>query len=129
MADKALRFCKHPGCSNLTHDPFCSEHTGEVKAAYLERDRRRGSAAKRGYNWRWHKYTEWFLKQPDNQLCKLRMDDGCAIVSECVDHIDPPSGPEDPRFWDKSNHQAACIHCNSVKGHRFLRGEDVFSGE
>jgi 5-methylcytosine-specific restriction protein A len=35
-----------------------------------------------------------------------------------VDHIDPPDGPGDPRFWDTANHQPACIHCNSVKGHK-----------
>jgi 5-methylcytosine-specific restriction endonuclease McrA len=25
-----------------------------------------------------------------------------------IDHIVPVTGPDDPRFWDMSNHQALC---------------------
>ena len=57
----------------------------------------------------------------ENQFCSLRLP-GCTFIAQCVDHIDPPDGPDDPRFWDKNNHQPACIHCNSVKGHRKIVG-------
>jgi 5-methylcytosine-specific restriction protein A len=63
-----------------------------------------------------------FIKHPDNIFCKLQLN-GCTNLAECTDHIVPPTGPSDPLFWDKSNHQAACIHCNSVKGHTSIKGD------
>ena len=124
-----LRPCKHPGCPHLTREAYCEAHRGEAEAeaeARRERDqaadRRRGSAQDRGYTSRWARYSKWFLRQPGHQLCALHLDEGCAVVAQCVDHIDPPDGPTDPRFWDPDNHQPACIHCNSVKGHRRIVG-------
>ena len=32
------------------------------------------------------------------------------------------NGAISPKFWDKANHQPACIHCNSVKGHKNIKG-------
>lgn len=126
MAEKALHFCRHPGCGSLTTEAYCDVHAelhaGEQKTKDRERDRRRGSARERGYSSRWDRYSKAFLARPENKICKLHLDDGCTILADCVDHIDPPDGPGDPRFWDKKNHQPACIHCNSVKGHRALKG-------
>lgn len=121
MADRALRFCGHAGCGNLTTGKYCEEHKGDAVLQARAQDERRGSSAERGYNWKWHKYSAAFLRRPENKICKLHLE-GCTIVAECVDHIDPPDGPSDPRFWDKHNHQAACLHCNSVKGHRKIKG-------
>ena len=124
---RSRRLCRVPGCAGfaLKGHRYCEAHAAEeraeLRAQEAARDRRRGSARERGYDARWARYSKWFLSLPENQLCALRMDEGCAVVAQCVDHIDPPDGPEDPRFWDFSNHQPACIHCNSVKGHRFMR--------
>ncbi len=128
---KAAHFCGWPGCNNVTADKYCEQHCEEGEAMdrrkKLERlrkyDGRRGSARQRGYDARWDRYSKWFLSRPGNQLCALRLDDGCAIVSQCVDHIEPPRGADDPKFWDTANHQPSCIHCNSVKGHKKLKGE------
>ena len=126
MPNKAPQFCGHHGCPELTNKRYCPEHMAEYeekqKQAQAGYERKRGSAQARGYGSRWQKYSQGFLRRPGNQLCKLHIDDGCAIVAQCVDHIDPPSGPDDPRFWDRSNHQPACIHCNSVKGHKKMLG-------
>ena len=100
---------------------YCNEHQNDVITKNKEADRRRGSAGVRGYGWRWQKYSRAFLRRPENQFCSLRLP-GCTFIAQCVDHIDPPDGPDDPRFWDKNNHQPACIHCNSVKGHRKIIG-------
>jgi hypothetical protein len=35
----------------------------------------------------------------------------------------PPSSPDDPLFWDPKNHQAGCLHCNSVKGKSSMVGK------
>ena len=124
MAVRARRFCRCPGCRELTGDPsgYCGQHREMYDAQVRQRDARRGSAKERGYDARWARYSKAFLAQPGHQLCALQLDGGCAIVAQCVDHIDPPEGPGDPKFWDPANHQPACIHCNSVKGHRRIVG-------
>jgi 5-methylcytosine-specific restriction protein A len=126
MANKALRFCCHYGCNELTTERYCDKHKAEHeqqrKERFKEYDKRRGSSQERGYNHRWQLYSKAFLRKPENQICKLHLP-GCTLIAECVDHIDPPDGPHDPRFWEKSNHQPSCIHCNSVKGHRVMVGE------
>lgn len=114
MASKAKRICNHPGCSELVDSGYCEKHK---KQNQRQRDQRRGSANQRGYTYRWQKYSKLFLSNPDNVFCKLQLP-GCDNLAECVDHIQPPDGPDDPRFWEPRNHQPACIHCNSTKGHR-----------
>ncbi len=126
MPSKSLHFCNHFGCSELTNQRYCpghmAEHEEQRRDANARFDKNRGSAQDRGYDGRWQKYSKAFLSRPENQICRLHLDAGCAVVSQCVDHINPPDGPDDPRFWDKSNHQSACLHCNTVKGHRYLKG-------
>lgn len=119
MPTRPARSCAQPGCPMLTRERYCPQHKKEETRRY---DAKRGSAHERGYTSRWNRYSKWFLSQPDNVFCKLQLP-GCTNLSKCVDHIDPPNGPNDPRFWDLKNHQGACIHCNSVKGHRKIIGE------
>lgn len=139
MANRAARFCKHNGCANIVRGEsnYCDAHRAEAEAEAQRRaqanqkrgDMCRGSSRERGYTTAWSKYSKAFLSKPENKFCCLRLDDGCAVVSQCVDHIDPPDNAKDKRFWDKSNHQPACIHCNSVKGHRFMIGKYVFGAD
>jgi len=121
MAEKVLRFCSYPRCNKLVKSGYCEEHQKRMYEQSYEA--RRKSAHERGYTSKWYRYTKLFLKQPENQLCKLQLDNKCNIIAECVDHIIPPKDPQDSLFWDESNHQAACIHCNSVKGHRAMKGK------
>lgn len=118
VATRPLRPCAHHGCPALVTEGRCERHAKQERQRY---DKQRGTAASRGYGSRWAKYSKWFLSQSDNVFCKLQLT-GCTNLSRCVDHVDPPDGPHDPRFWDTGNHQSACIHCNSVKGHRKLEG-------
>jgi 5-methylcytosine-specific restriction protein A len=126
VANKSLRFCSHTGCSNLTPDRYCEAHQSDAAEQRALHDKRRGSSRDRGYTYRWEKYSKWFLAQPGNQLCKLHLDDGCAIVAQCVDHIKPHKGYGDPNLWNPSNLQASCIHCNSVKGNKTIKGTYTF---
>ena len=126
MAKGALKICAHTGCSNLTSGRYCEVHQGDEAERIAQQDKRRGTAKQRGYDYRWSKYSKWFLSQPQNQLCKLHLDDGCAIVAQCVDHIKPHKGQSDPLFWSPANHQSACIHCNSVKGNKTIKGTYTF---
>ena len=137
MATRSAKFCKYPGCNNIvTGCNYCKDHKAEAAAEEEKRkqakqrrgDLRRGSSRERGYNTAWSKYSKAFLSRPENQFCRLHLDNGCALVAQCVDHIDPPSSATDPLFWDKSNHQPACIHCNSRKGHKKIIGSYLFGG-
>jgi len=119
MPNKPLHFCNHAGCNELVTTRYCEKHKQQEQKRY---DRQRGTAAERGYTYRWDKYSKLFLKKPENVFCKLQLP-GCTNLAKCVDHIDPPYGPDDPRFWDPENHQASCIHCNSAKGHTKIVGE------
>jgi len=121
MPVKPLKPCRQPGCSALVAGSYCDKHKRQTQMEY---DHQRGTASRRGYDGRWQKYSKWFLRQPGNQICKLRLDSGCTLVAKCVDHITPPAGPNDPLFWDPDNHQASCIHCNSVKGKRKIVGSE-----
>lgn len=118
MPSKPMRICNHPGCSILVESGYCDKHKKQVQKA---RDQHRGSAHQRGYTYRWYQYTKVFLSRPENVFCKLQLP-GCNNIAECVDHIDPPNGPYDTKFWDTNNHQGACIHCNSVKGRKKIIG-------
>jgi hypothetical protein len=71
----------------------------------------RPSFAKRGYGRRWQKLRQWFLIQPENVLCAC----GCGRQAEVVDHIEPVSGPDDPRFFDPDNLQALTAACHNRK--------------
>lgn len=128
MAKRMKMICRWPHCGALANKcGYCAAHAGAAAAEQLRRakaaDMRRGSSRQRGYSARWDRYSKLFLAQPQNQFCALRLDAGCAIIAQCVDHIDPPDSASDARFWDPRNHQPACIHCNSVKGHRSIVGK------
>ena len=106
---RPLRPCAHPRCPELVESGCCPPH--QVKRQELARavDRRRGSAASRGYGARWRRYREWFLERHPVCAC------GCEKPATDVDHIVPVSGPDDPRFWDPTNHQALTHECHSAK--------------
>lgn len=79
-------------------------------AGQKQYDRKRGSAAKRGYGYRWQQYSMRFRAQ--HPICAVS---GCNKLSEHVDHIKAVSGADDPLFWDAGNHQALCASHHSKK--------------
>lgn len=113
MPSKSPRVCNKPGCGVPTMGGYCERHKGEV----LRYERERASAAKRGYGRRWRRYAKWFLAQPENRICKC----GCGRLSSEVDHIEPVNGPDDPMFWEPTNHQGLTHECHSRKTMKELR--------
>lgn len=60
------RPCKHPGCSALVAHgagTYCPAHQRPARAERVERDRRRGSSAARGYDADWQRARFAFLGQ------------------------------------------------------------------
>lgn len=121
MPTRPKRICSYPGCPCFAVvGSKCEAHAKQSRQAV---DRQRGTAHQRGYTGRWNRYSKWFLKQPGNQICKLRIDGRCTLAAGCVDHIKPVP-PDDPLFWEPSNHQASCLVCNSIKGNREMQGTE-----
>ena len=105
MPMKPKKPCKHPGCPKLTDGTYCEEH------AVLHRSDR-ASAAERGYNSKWQKARNRFLKA--HPLCVRCMEENRIVEATVVDHKIPHRG--DPiLFWDETNWQPLCKHCHDRK--------------
>lgn len=107
----APKACKHPGCKALaTSGAYCDEHRRAVRQQY---DSQRGSSSERGYNSRWQKARQTFLKR--SPLCVKCLDAGRIVEATVVDHIIPHNG-DSSLFWDSDNWQPLCKRCHdSVK--------------
>lgn len=63
---------------------------------------------------RWTKRSREFRKS--HPLCENCKKKGLIVPSQVVDHIVPVALCED--FWDETNWQALCQHCNLEKGNK-----------
>lgn len=85
-----------------------------------EHDRRRGTAASRGYDHRWNEFAAAIKR--DRVFCDLCSTIGheTAIISNGVaDHIIPVTGPDDPLFWEPTAVWALCVACDRWKSINF----------
>jgi 5-methylcytosine-specific restriction protein A len=74
-------------------------------------DLQRGSAASRGYDAKWRKARDVYLR--NNPLCVECLSGGRAVSAVVVDHIKPHRGNLE-MFWDEGNWQSLCVlHHNS----------------
>jgi 5-methylcytosine-specific restriction protein A len=107
------RPCATFGCAGLVsgEDRYCE--ACQARPRRREYDDHRPSAAKRGYGHRWRVYSRWYLRQ--HPLCVECERAGRVKASTDVDHIEAVDGPDDPLFWDETNHQALCHECHSAK--------------
>ncbi|MGO4181211.1 HNH endonuclease [Paenibacillus sp. TAF43_2] len=75
-------------------------------------EQRRGSAHSRGYNHKWNKARERFLKQ--HPVCVHCQNDGKIVAASVVDHIIPHKGDQE-KFWDVTNWQPLCETHHNIK--------------
>ena len=104
MPNKPLRPCAYCGCGEFVVSGYCMKHK--------PKERYRGNAAQRGYNYRWQLYREKFLKA--NPLCVECLKNGQVEPATVADHIIDHKGNQE-LFWDVNNHQALCRSCHSRK--------------
>ena len=122
MLSLAARACPVFPCGRTQP---CPEHGPK------EQDRRRGTSSSRGYGARWRGYRAWFLKrwgtcgarpasapQTTDSVCAR---EGLVVQATVVDHIVPVDGPDDPTFYQTSNHQGLCERCHNLKRERESR--------
>lgn len=108
MPLRAPRPCKAPGCGALASDgAYCPAHESRSAQDKAVSEARRPSAAARGYDHRWRKVRDSFLRR--NPLCAK-----CGKPASVVDHVVPHKG-DWILFWKKENWQALCERCHNVK--------------
>ena len=100
-----IRICNYGGCSRLTRSTYCSEHTKKVVQDRMkQQDKKRGSAAQRGYGHLWRQVRR--LKLAHNPICELC--EGWRGLT--VHHIVPiEDGGE---LLDMDNLQTLCRDCH-----------------
>ncbi len=112
MPAAAPRPCSYPGCGTLVHDG-----SGRCAAHPFQRlqDKQRGTAAQRGYGYKWQQASKAFLL--DHPLCECPdCDAGRKRVraSEVVDHHIPHRG-DMKLFWDRTNWRGMAKVCHDAK--------------
>lgn len=122
MPNAPARPCRRHGCGQLSRDGsgYCSNHLqdakleAEARKKYVQKeyDKSRGSSTERGYNARWRKARETYLRA--NPLCARCADAGRVTPATVVDHKIPHKG-DSALFWDSGNWQALCRSCHNKK--------------
>jgi 5-methylcytosine-specific restriction protein A len=116
----APRPCAHAGCSALV-----PHGRARCQAHERERERRRGSAAQRGYGARWRAYRLRFLAAAP--LCQICARAGRTEAATVVDHVTPHKGDE-ALFWDPKNHRPLCKRCHDEIVNQGDFGRPTLSG-
>ena len=116
MPTRPPRLCLTPGCGEIASSgrfrcPACLEKQQEDAQ---KNDRLRGTAAQRGYGYKWQRFrARWIKKHP---ICEDPYGWHPGEVREVsdIDHIIPHKGNM-KLFWDKSNLQGLCSECHKRK--------------
>lgn len=113
MSWAPARPCTWPGCHRTVRvGSRCEIHR---RWEQRETDGRRGSAAERGYGWRWQQERQRFLET--RPLCAECRRQGRTVEATVVDHIVPHKGDKQ-LFWSQSNWQPLCRRCHDAKTDR-----------
>lgn len=94
----------------------CPECREQSDRDTREKERRRGSAAKRLYGHKWRKMTDLWLRQRENRNCFycLQKNPPKKRTPTVVDHFIPHKGDLN-LFWDRSNWRPSCKQCHDRK--------------
>jgi 5-methylcytosine-specific restriction protein A len=104
MVNVAKRPCGAPGCRTLVDKGYCTAHEPPVK----DYERFRGSAASRGYNYRWQRFREQYLSLSENVMCHL-----CFIKVATDIHHKQKLTLHPELKYELGNLQALCKECHS----------------
>ena len=117
-----LHLCAYSGCQHSIpyEEKYCEDHRekGEARDKNARRERqkavdaRRGSAASRGYGYRWRIVAKRFLQK--HPYCVECYRQGRIRPATDVDHIVPHRG-DAKLMWNPNNWQPLCHECHSRK--------------
>jgi 5-methylcytosine-specific restriction protein A len=116
MPKAPSRPCTRTGCR---HNQPCPDHKG--RTVYQEQ---RGSAAQRGYDAKWKKYRDWFVRQAECSICGQNhivcadcLKENVFTAAYAVDHIVPHRG-DLTLLWDHKNLQSLCARHHGIKSQK-----------
>lgn len=119
MANKPLRFCSWPGCSELCRDGYCDKHRPLIEKKRADEKARyqksRPSARRAGYDADWQRCRSSYLAR--HPLCEMCLAKGEVKPAVLVHHIRPLS--EGGSRLDTANLAAVCTAC-----HEAIHGPD-----
>lgn len=121
-----MHICNYAGCHVAVPvgTKYCPSHAAKGAAlderkrkermARLEAERveRSGNSTQRGYDSRWRKARDGYLRL--HPLCVRCQEMGLLVPAEVVDHIVPHKGDK-ALFWDSANWQPLCKRCHDKK--------------
>ena len=135
MPSVGLRFCKHPGCSKLQFEAYCSEH----KKIYVQKpfqsvnqkvyDKSRANSYQRGYSRRdWREFrTSWLLDHP---YCVECLKVNRKTLGTIVDHIKEREDATDlSTLIDVENVQTLCVEHHNRKIRKWTQNRKLVEGK
>lgn len=118
MAVAPGQLCSAGGCgvvvrggTRCPRHPFPTKQRREWTERDRAKDRERGSAAQRGYDWPWKKARDRYLME--HPLCAHCLAKGRRWPADEVDHIVPLRQGGDK--YDEANLQSLCRRCHARK--------------
>lgn len=111
---KLRKKCKTYGCPNLHTNVsgYCDDCIRKWRSTHQKTDHR-PSAAARGYDSRWQKFSRDYLRE--HPTCAI-----CGAPAKVCDHKDIPADVMMDAYgsfdYDISHYQALCVACNTRKG-------------
>jgi len=85
MANLPWKQCGYPGCGELVQKTSrCPEHTTDARR---QADKYRGSAASRGYDWKWQKFRKRYLAKHPICECRRCMGENIVRPADTIHHI------------------------------------------
>jgi 5-methylcytosine-specific restriction protein A len=102
MPSKPNHHCNYPGCLETTKERYCIWHQKKFDRDY---EKKRETAAERGYDANWAKVRE--IKLNTDPLCERCMVQGNDMAADLVHHKD--HNPKNNREW---NLESLCDGCH-----------------
>ncbi len=116
MPVRPQRLCRSLGCRTVHRNAngYCNAHADLAKSFVRLAPPKlpRESSSARGYGYKWQQARTGFLSK--HPLCVQCQSRGRVTAASVVDHIKPHRG-DMSKFWERSNWQALCATCHSVK--------------
>lgn len=124
MPSKPKRPCSQPGCPQLTHERYCSQHAKVEDARY--RRFQRDSKINKRYGSRWRKIRAAYIAQ--HPLCEDCLAQGKTTPVQEVHHVLPLEHGGSHNF---ANLRSLCKPCHSrqsaLDGDRWRQAPQVYT--
>ncbi|UTH13304.1 HNH endonuclease [Macrococcus equipercicus] len=122
MASKSESICSHPGCSRLTANSYCDQHSDVIKSVHKTYNNERVDVDEVAfYNTSEWKSVRVAVLQRDFYLCQQCKAQGITTVANTVHHIVELKDDWDKRL-DMTNLETVCTACHNKEHVKVKKG-------